>query len=320
MVAAITDVQFMLEDREQLSFGRRTAQWKRPFMLFGIDDPVLARQHLILNTPAVDHGLLRSKADMDHVAPYAWKGNMIYGTLAMPVPGEIRLTTSSTGGRTTITESLLTRDAVAASGLMPITDQRMIGVDSRGNVRGVEIVTPQPTLSLEFQAEADLIIGDEDLLADFTLMTGTTNVTQYRSFLPGELLFLGYTHDARVRLDQDANVITKMSFNFAVSPDQTRDPDAVPYAEDRDIPGRQPQVVIGDLPPIAKRGWDYLEVRHEDWEEEQTAPDPDEQEPEDVDDRITATPGDVLKTLTRRPRYAWTQQVYRETEFADFGF
>jgi len=142
-----------------------------------------------------------------------------------------------------------------------------VGVTKDG-VAGVDITVPVYNFS-ETHTLAPEVITPFYKSMLFSL-TGTVNNAMFRGFQAGEVLFLGASGNKR---GMDAWEIT---YKFAASPN---------------VSG----LIVGDIGPINKRGWDYLWVQY--------------QEEEDPDAQV----------LVKRPKAVFVEQVYRFGNFALLG-
>ena len=178
---------------------------------------------------------------------------------------------STIGGTTKITQSLETRASV---GDFRADHKGAIGFDGE-NVQGCDIVTSAFNFEVkDYKDDADMT---PTYLGTLFSMSGTINDDDVRTprgnFNAGELLYLGATYHQR----QDD--IWELIHKFSALPNKTG-------------------VVIGDLDPIDKRGWDYLWVEHA----------------KDVDENAG---GGAKKVEVKIPIAAYVERVYEETDFLD---
>lgn len=106
-----------------------------------------------------------------------------------------------------------------------------IGVDSDGNVGGVDIVMPQPgfTETVNIKKKRFTPRYKRTLIE----MTGTVNNAAFRGFKAGEVLFTGASA-------QRSNGMWRVTFRFSVSKNTDKD------------------FAVGDIVIGVKEGWDYL--------------------------------------------------------------
>jgi hypothetical protein len=116
---------------------------------------------------------------------------------------------------------------------------RAIGADG-DRVQGIDVVVPALKWTETYDVPSGYVTaGYIKLVAD---LTGTVNSGAYKSFLPGELLFLGASgsQQSESRLSFSP---WSLSFNFAARKNLV----------DFEIPG------VG---PITKKGWEYLWIKY----------------------------------------------------------
>src|SRR5262249_36297567 len=99
-------------------------------------------------------------------------------------------------------------------------------------------------------------------------LTGKVNVLPFEGFAPGEVLFMGASGSQRGQEDWE------ITFSFAASPNVTG-------------------LSIGSISGINKKGWEYLWVRYQDAEDEDT--------------------------LVKQPSAAYVEQVYPYGDFSLLG-
>jgi len=116
-----------------------------------------------------------------------------------------------------------------------------IGVDSNG-VNGVDIVVPQLQWQETYDVPSAYISGT--YIRGLASVTGTTNASNFRGFLAGEVLFLGCTGSQEWD-DQKGLGPWSLSYRFVAS---------------KNVTGQ----TIGSISGIEKRGHEYLWVRYED--------------------------------------------------------
>jgi len=121
-------------------------------------------------------------------------------------------------------------------------DQKMaIGVDSN-SVNGVDIVVPQ----LQWQETYDVpnVYVTSSWIRGVAGVTGTTNVSSFRGFEAGEVLFVGCSGSQEWD-DQKGRGPWSLAFRFVAS---------------KNVTGQ----TIGDITGVSKKGHEYLWVRYED--------------------------------------------------------
>lgn len=151
-----------------------------------------------------------------------------------------------------------------------------IGVDDNG-VNGVDIVVPSLAWTETYDVPSKYVTSD--YIKRTAFMTGTVNASAFRSFMAGEVLFLGCsgTHEwDQEKGDGPWSLSYKFSANPNCGPNMTL-----------------PALVVGNITDIVKRGHEYLWVRYENSE----------------------SSFNLLKT----PRHVYVNQVYRASNFANLG-
>lgn len=114
--------------------------------------------------------------------------------------------------------------------------QGAIGVEG-DQVKGVDRVVPIFNFSETWQFPAELVT--ESYAKTLYQMTGTVNLSAWRMFDPGEVLFMG----ARGEITRGAAVIP-ITFTFSARPNRFG-------------------FKVGDIEGIQKNGWDYMHVMYE---------------------------------------------------------
>ena len=170
---------------------------------------------------------------------------------------------NTTGATTHINQSLLTRGIFAAPGKTAPNYRGAIGVSDSG-VAGVDITVP----AFEFSVRKKFEWVSTSYLLAVVAMTGRTNSGSWSIFGPGEALFLGGEGG------EDDNNWVDITYHFAARPNQ-------------------PNLQLGNIGTVNKRGWDYLWVKHDE---------------EVVGDRVLQTPA-----------AAYVEQVYPEGNFYALG-
>lgn len=149
---------------------------------------------------------------------------------------------------------------------------------SADDVAGVDIVVPQLTWTETYDVPSEYVTSQ--YIKTVAELTGTINLAAFRTFKPGEVLFLGGsgTHEWD---DERGNGPWSLSYRFCASPNAGGQN------------GTVPAVQIGPISGIEKRGHDYLWVRYE--------------------DSITDN------TLLKKPKHVYVNKVYRDGDFSKLG-
>jgi len=151
-----------------------------------------------------------------------------------------------------------------------------IGVDDNG-VSGVDIVVPQLTWTETYDVPSAYVTSN--YIKSAAAMTGCVNDANFRTFKPGEVLFLGMSGSQE--WDQSkGNGPWTLSYKFAASPNagagQT-----------------MPAIEIGSIDGVEKKGHEYLWVRYE--------------------SSVEST------SLIKKPARVYVAQVYQEKNFSGLG-
>ena len=170
---------------------------------------------------------------------------------------------NTTGASTHINQSLFTRGIYAAGGKIAPNYRGAIGVSDSG-VAGVDVTVP----AFEFSVRKKFEFVSTDYLLAMVAMTGRVNSTPWSIFAPGEALFLGGEGG------EDEQNWVDVTYHFAARPNEAN-------------------LRVGNINGVAKRGWDYLWVKHGE---------------EVVGDRVLQV-----------PEAAYVEQIYPEANFNALG-
>jgi len=221
-----------------------TDGFARSFLCKGTTDPLVARQALINQRVALDldffAGLnLDSLAWTLYSGSDNWKFEAAYSFT--PKPGEFTINMDSSGGTVNVAEAFnqLRYDAPGETGG---DFETSINVDKQGNPKGVDKVIPALKLSISARLSAGITDNPLAYSKLVTNVTGYTNLTDYLTFLPGELLFLGATGEI-------VGETPLLTYTFAASPNL-------------------PSLTVGSIVNIVKGGHQYI------WTTYQTKKDP----------------------------------------------
>ena len=241
------------------------------YVVEGTSDEQQALAALESGTPATYAGLLRQTWSVEPVGDGSsyWEGVVRYGQMnAGPKEvGESVFSFDTGGGTMHITQA---KEHVASyyfEGDAPPDFQGAIGV-TRDSVEGCDIVVPVYNWSETHYLAAGTVTGPYK--AALFALTGKTNDAAFKGFAAGEVLFLGASGSQR------GDESWEITFRFAASPNVTG-------------------LVIGEITGVDKKGWEYLWVRYEDAEDEDS------------------------KSLVKRPTSAHVERVYNAGDFAGLG-
>lgn len=186
----------------------------------------------------------------------------------------------TSGGTTHITQAE-SEYRYAATGTAP--DQfKAIGVDG-DSVAGVDIVTPALQWTEQYDVPSYYVTAA--YIKTVASLTGTVNNAAFRTFQPGEVLFVGCNGNQQWDAEKGDGPWS-LQFKFIASPNR-----GLPTGVTG--PATTPAITVGSISGIVKKGHEYLWVRYED----------------DVGDN----------TLLKKPKHVYVNQVYRESDFTGLG-
>ena len=169
-----------------------------------------------------------------------WEARVTYkplGQVTPPQPEESTFSFDTTGGTQKITQSRLTVNKYAASGVTPTDFKGAIGYNPETNeVEGCEIVVPVYKFRETHYKSASFV--DTAYKKAVMQLTGKVNSAAFKGFEAGEVLFLGCQGQRRGRHADD---LWELTFEFAVSENRTN-------------------IVVGDVTVGAKWGWEHMWV------------------------------------------------------------
>jgi hypothetical protein len=163
------------------------------------------------------------------------------------------------------------------------TQKGAIGVDGN-SVQGVDIVVPALQWTETYDVPA--IYVSTNYIKSIASLTGTVNDAPFRGFPAGEVLFIGATGSQEWN-EAKGDGPWNLSFKFVQSPN------AGPNTSGQNPTDTLPQISIGDITGISKKGHEYLWVRYEDNVES--------------------------NALIKRPRFVYVNSVYRQENFGRLG-
>ncbi|MEW6249206.1 MAG: hypothetical protein AB1716_01040 [Planctomycetota bacterium] len=230
-------------ESRQVTTGSNPAVELR-YVIQGTDDDVTARAALVSASPTTydpwGGGLLflpRETVTIQPLGPELWEGIVRYAPV--PQTDESVFSFDTGGGTQHITHSLATIARYAPAGKTAPDFKGAIGVTS-DSVEGVDIAVPVYQFAeTHYLPDASVTPAYKSTL--FSL-TGKVNSLAFKGFAAGEVLFLGAGGAKRGQGDWE------ITYRFAASPNA-------------------PNLTIGDITGIAKKGWEYLWVRYADTED-----------------------------------------------------
>jgi hypothetical protein len=162
----------------------------------------------------------------------------------------------------------------------PLTPDQFgaIGVDG-DSVAGVDIVVPALSWTETYDVPSSYVTAA--YIKRTAFMTGTVNSGTFRTFRPGEVLFLGCSGNQDWDVDRGDGPWS-LSYKFVASPNAGQ--------------GETTKALkVGNIAGIKKRGHEYLWVKYE------------------------STVGVGSADLLKRPKYVYVNEVYPESNFAQLG-
>ena len=237
------------------------------FVVRGTADDLEAKSALAAGSPVLYDGKVRQSLHIERIAEDAWEGSVRYGKLEPPQTGDSTFQFDTGGGTQHITQGLQTVARYAPPGQVAADFGGAIAV-TQESVEGVDITVPVYNFSETHYIATEAVTPAYK--AALFWLTGKVSSGTFRGFQPGEVLFLGASGSQRGQEDWE------ITFRFAASPNVTG-------------------LMIGEIGPIAKKGWEYLWVRYADEED------------------------DDAKMLVKRPIAAYVEQVYPTGNLSGLG-
>jgi len=271
-------------------FGRRLSetQAEMVYLVRGTTDQATARAALAVEAPPTFQGLERADVEvteLEGVAGGAFMGSARYSKSAPAQVNDSSFSFETGGGNTHIKASLATVGAYG-TGASTSDNGNLIGATEEG-VEGTDIVTPVYTWSeTHWFDPTDITVpvytfSETHHFDDSTVtnankstlfyLTGKTNDADFKGTSAGETLFLGAAGTQR------GTDPWEIQFLFASTPNKTG-------------------ITIGDITNIAKKGWEYLWVRHRQKE-------------------LTGS----LKLVTQQPVAVYVERVYEAGDLSGLG-
>jgi hypothetical protein len=248
--------------------GGDTPAVELEFVITGTDDDAAALAVVLGTAPAYYANLPRKgRPQLERIGDQAWQAVVRYGGLESQDFGLISVEFEVGSQTTKIMQSLATVGVYPAPDRTAPNYYGAINV-TRDGVEGVDIEIPTYEWT-ETWRHPDGTVGPS-YGAVLYAVTGRVNSAAFRGFAAGEVLFRGATGR---KTRQDAWEIT---YRFAASPNATG-------------------LTIGPITGIEKKGWEYLWVVYEDFED------------------------NTAMKLVKRPLAAYVEQVYPSTDFAVLG-
>jgi len=243
------------------------------YLLVGTSNDAEVRECLEANVPQYYQGMVRKSISYEPVSDpevtNMWNVTATFAKAVAHIPetGESSFSFDTGGGTQHITQSIKTTD-MTGDGIHGLVDYKQaIGV-ADDSIEGTDITVPVFNFSeTHYFDDANVTDAYKQLLFR---KTGMYNNDSFKGFSPGEVLFLGASGSRRGKGDWE------ITFRFAAS--QNRD-----------------DIMIGDIGPLTKKGWDYLWVKYEKQEDTEA------------------------KKLALLPSAVYIEQVYHGTDFTSLG-
>jgi hypothetical protein len=224
----------------------------------GTDDETAVQTLLLSTAPSTYQGLELESVEAEPIGNKNWKARARYVRV-----NDNEYTFDTGGGTAHVTQSITTINRYGIGAATAPDFEGAIGV-TEDRVEGVDIPAPQYQFS-ETHYFAAATVTDAYKLALFGL-TGRVNNATFRGFAAGECLFLGAS--GAKRGDERWGI----TFRFSCQPNQTG-------------------LSIGSISGVAKKGWEYLWIRYQTYEDS------------------------TARSLVQRPVAAYVEQVFYPGDF-----
>jgi len=163
------------------------------YIIRGSTSDVLVKNYLIAKSPLVHDGMKRESATIKPLALDWWEGTVKYtwkeeedkDEEGWPKPV---YNFDTKGGTFHVSHSLETLLRVSATGDVAPNFEGGIGV-TKDKIDGVDVVIPKLSFSETHHFPIEYVTGE--FIKNLSRATGKTNSDTFRTFEPGELLFLG---------------------------------------------------------------------------------------------------------------------------------
>lgn len=275
---------------------RGTASYTKSYKVFGTDDDVVLHNEinsragaslLYWDYPNSDVRLWVENYSVAYLGDKCWQVTLNYekkGADDQNEPDPLKRSRSfdTTGGTSHITQGIV--DATfpqgehryAASGSAAPNQDGAIGVDD-DRVAGVDIVVPGLQWTESYDVPSAYVTAA--YIKQVASLTGTTNLAAFRTFAPGEVLFVGCTGSQEWDSNRGDGPWS-LAFRFTASPNA---------GDGQTLPA----ISIGSISNISKRGHEYMWVRYE--------------------SAVAST------EVVKRPKFVYVNRVYREGDFSRLG-
>lgn len=240
-----------------------------------------------------DYTLMIDSYSINHLGDDAWEVTATYKTLgaddeAQPFKRSRSFDTS--GGTQHMTQAIKHGGTVLGERSWPLPLPGLVGepvggapyayhainVDESG-VKGVDVIAPALQWTETYDVPATYVTAA--YIKTVAMLTGTINDANFRTFLPGEVLFAG-CNGSQQWDSEKGDGPWQLSYKFIASPN-AGDGQTLPAIE------------CGDITGIEKRGHDFLWVRYA----------------EDVKNTVPL----------KKPKHVYVNKVYRDGNFSQLG-
>jgi hypothetical protein len=228
---------------------KATSSYKKSWKVFGTQDDTalhadinakISASYAYWQYPGVGDMQLRAESySVSYLGDDAWQVQVDYvkeGAEYGTDPLKRSRSFDTTGGTQHITQAF----SETKYGTNAPDQQKAIGVDENG-VNGVDIVVPQLQWTETYDVPNAYVT--DGYIRGVSSVTGCTNISEFRGFDAGEILFVGCTGSQEWD-DQKGRGPWTLSFRFIASRNTTNQ-------------------TIGSVTGIAKKGHEYLWVRYE---------------------------------------------------------
>ena len=229
-----------------------------------------------------DYSLMVEKYEISQVENSVWEvtAQFVKTGADADTPSPLGRTRSfdTTGATTKVTQSV-DNDEVRYSAFSPSPAPDMKGaINADGdNVQGVDIIIPSLQWSEKYDIPSTYVTAN--YIKTVAQLTGCVNEIAFRTFAPGEVLFMGASGSQEWDTEK-GNGPWSLTFKFAASPNAGNGQ-------------TYPPLNIGDIEGIAKDGHDFLWVRYKKAKKE--------------------------KVIINEPEHVYVNKVYRRASFAYLG-
>jgi len=214
------------------------------YQIDGTSSDTVARALVLSTSPLMWEGLIRQAPSLDPVGPTLWNATVPYAVNdKSPEIGDVSIAYQTGGGSQHISYSKQVVSSHARPGEVAPNCKNAIGQRPDGTVEGIDIVVPQFRWTETYTINPGMLTWD--YANTCAGVTGKVNNAVFRGFAAGEVMLHGVNASARLTGTQSQPELrAEISYEFAMSPNVANQ-------------------AIGDIVGIAKKGWEYIDVRFE---------------------------------------------------------